>query len=87
MKKNTILDLYNRFADEIYDQALKNNKLSNEILFLENKLIESLSEEQKEVFDKINAKRSEQEELIYKEMFISAFSLATRLFVEGLKEN
>lgn len=86
MEKKTILELYENYADKIYDKALS-KKLSNEVSFLEDKLLENLSEEQKKLLDEINTKKSEKEEIIYREMFVSAFSLATRLFVEGLKEN
>lgn len=83
MERKVILDLYNRYADEIYSNALKDNKLSNEISCLEDKLSKSLSDEQKEMLEIINEKENEKEEIICQEMFISAFSLATKLFLEG----
>ena len=83
MERKTILDLYNRYADEIYSKALKDNKLLDEITSLEHKLAISLSQEQKEILETINKNKNEKEEIIYQEMFISAFSLATKLFLEG----
>lgn len=85
MERKTILDLYNRYADEIYSKALKDNKSLDEISSLEDKLAVSLSQEQKELLEIINKNKNknEKEEIIYQEMFISAFSLATKLFLEG----
>lgn len=86
MERKTILGLYNRYADEIYSKALKDNKSLDKISSLEDKLSKSLSDEQKEMLEIINKNKNEKEEIIYQEMFISAFSLATKLFLESSQE-
>lgn len=85
--KQTILDLYERYIDDIYKETFKSNQLTNEITALENKLDETLSEEQKLLLTKIRTKEKEQEEKICREVFSRAFSLSTKLFIESIQKD
>lgn len=83
--KETILKLYEMYIDKIYNNALKKSTISKELSDMGNQLNKSLTKEQQELFDEIIIGNHEQVELVNKEIFVSAFSLAIKLFVEGLK--
>lgn len=83
----TILKLYENFADEIYEMTIEKLDIYKEILDKENLIIPTLSDEQKETFDKLNQLESEKNELVNKNTFVYAYKLATRLIIESLSEN
>lgn len=85
--KETILQLYDNYIDEIYTANSEKLEVSKEISDLENEFDKTLSEEQKKLLDKIRSKESEKNELIYKQVFIFAYSLANRLMIESLTDN
>ena len=83
----TILKLYENFADEIYEMTIEKLDIYKEILDKENLIIPTLSDEQKETFDKLNQLESEKNELVNKNTFVYAYKLATRLIIESLSEH
>lgn len=84
--KKTILKLYDFFMDEIYQSVPTNQNELNEIVEIEDKLLEGLTEEQKQLVEKIREYESNRTEEVNKCVFVNAFSMATKLFVEGIKE-
>ena len=51
---------------------------------LKDKLNKTLTDQQKKLLNKINELESQRVENVYKEVFVFAYSLATKLIVEGL---
>lgn len=86
MEKETILNIYEKFADEIYENASNDFEMTEEVFRLQNKFYSSLSDEQKKMFEHLQDFEYEKNEAINKNTFIYAFSLATKLFIEGLAE-
>ena len=82
--KETILKLYDNFMDEIYTMTPENHIFLSEIATLEDKLNKTLTDQQKKILNKINELESQRVENVYKEVFVFAYSLATKLIVEGL---
>lgn len=82
--KETILKLYDNFMDDIYTMTPENKELSLLKVDLENKLNNSLTEEQKNLLNKIDELETKRVENVYKQVFVFAYSLATKLLVEGL---
>ena len=83
----TILKLYENFADEIYEMTVKKLDISKEISEQEDLIIPTLSDEQKEIFNKLNQLESEKNELVNQNTFVYAYKLATRLIIESLSEH
>lgn len=81
--KETILQLYENFIDEIYTMTHSNLEVTKKIDEQETLLRETLTEEQKEIIETLNNYEDERNEIVNKNTFIYAFSLATKLFVEG----
>ena len=82
--KETILKLYESFIDDIYTMTPENKEMSKEIAVLEEKLNRSVTEEQKKLLEQIDVLETKRVENVYKEVFVFAYSLATKLLVEGL---
>lgn len=85
--KKTILKLYDTFMDDIYTMTSKKYKLSKQLSDLEDSLNKTLTDEQRNLLDKINHLETEKNEETYKQVFVYAYSLATKLIVEGLDQN
>lgn len=83
--KEEIINLFESKVEEIYqitpEKQLINNKISKELEIF----IDSLDNDQKEIFNKIQEYETEKDDLVHKQIFVYAFSLATKLFTEGLK--
>ncbi len=82
------------FVDEVnlkeilYDNGLIClEDISKEISEQEDLIIPTLSDKQKEIFDKLNQLESEKNELVNKNTFVYAYKLATRLIIESLSEH
>ena len=82
--KETILKLYDNFIDDIYAMTPKNNVNLSKLVALEEELNKSLNDKQKELLNSINELEAQRDENVYKEIFVFAYSLATKLLVEGL---
>ena len=85
--KEELIKLYESKIDEIYGNTINNSSYTDKIKCLEDELIQILTDQQKEQLQKINEYKQQQNEEIYKNIFVSAFSLATKLFVEGINKN
>ena len=83
--ENCILNLYNKYIDDIYSMSKENLEISKKVVELENNLLPTLSKAQKELLDKINNLENDRTDLLTKETFKFAYSLATNLIVESLK--
>lgn len=83
MENKTILQLYETFIDEIYTMTVSKLEVTKKIDEQETLLRETLTEEQKEIINKLNNYENEKNEMVNKNTFVYAFSLATKLFVEG----
>ena len=82
--KETILKLYDNFMDDIYTMPPENKKMSEKIAVLEEKLNKTLTDEQKKLLEQIDEIETKRVENVYKEVFVFAYSLATKLIIEGL---
>lgn len=86
--KETICKLYDMYMDEIYENTVENIEQSEEIAELEELLNNILTEEQKKVLNELQEHQyefdKERNELINKNTFVFAFSLAIKLFTEAL---
>ena len=86
--KNSISDLYEKYIDDIYSSiTYENLKISKKVLEFENILLSTLNQEQKELLNKISNLENDRTDLITKETFKFAYSLATNLIVESLKNH
>ena len=81
--KETILQLYETFIDEIYTMTVSKLEVTKKIDEQETLLRETLTEKQKEIINKLNNYENEKNELVNQNTFVYAFSLATKLFLEG----
>ncbi len=85
--KETILQLYNNYIDEIYTMTVEKLDVSKEIVTLENELDKTMTEQQKEILKKLQQKEDEKNEIVYKQVFVFAYSLANKLMIESLTDN
>ena len=87
MKKEKILELYENYIDDIYSSTMNEDKLklSKEISDLTDKFYLTLTKEQEKILKELQEKEDKKQELVYINVFVFAFSLATNLFAEGLE--
>ena len=83
----TILKLYDKYTNDIYSMTQDNLEISKKIVELENLLLPTLSEEQKELLKKINTYKNDKTDILTKETFKFAYSLATNLIIESIKNS
>ena len=87
MKDNkTILKLYDTYINDIYDMTPENLEISKKVVEFENLLLPTLTKEQKELLNKISDFENDRTDVLTKETFKFAYSLATNLIVESLKD-
>ena len=84
-KKKEILELYNRYADKILVEDEEILEIKESLASKEEELLNTFSEDQKKIFNNFLELQNERNEMMNKNVFISGFSLATKLFSEGLK--
>lgn len=80
----TILKLYDKYIDDIYSMTKDNIEISKKVVELENVLLPTLTKEQKELLNQINNYKNDRTDLLTKETFKFAYSLATNLIVESI---
>ena len=87
MKKEKILELYENYIDDIYSSTMNEDKLklSKEISDLTDKFYLTLTKEQEKILKELQEKEDEKQELVYRNVFVFAFSLGIELFAEGLE--
>lgn len=82
--KEKIIELYYLYGEDLYNETETNNKFMKDILKREEELFDTLTEEQKKVFDEIDNLRLQNYEETDKRLFTFAFSLGVRLVLESL---
>lgn len=82
--KEKIIELYYLYGEDLYNDTETNNKFMKDILKREEELFDTLTEEQKKVFDEIDNLRLQNYEETDKRLFTFAFSLGVRLVLESL---
>lgn len=85
--KENILQLYENNIDAIYSKSVKKSEITKNIIKETEKLIITLNQEQRDIFDCILDLESEKNEVIYKNIFVEAFSLAISLIIEGINKS
>jgi len=83
--KKTLEELFECNMDKIYTETDEKLEINKQISELTDKLNKTLSEEQKQLLEEINQKEDEKRDIINKNTFIFAYSLATKSIIEGLK--
>lgn len=83
--KETIEELFEQYMDNIYTETDEKLEINREISELTDKLNKTLSDEQKQLLEQINLKEDEKHDIINKNTFVFAYSLANKLFAESLK--
>jgi len=81
---DTILTIYDRFIDEIYRMSDERINYSKQILELETELNKTLTQEQKDIIQKMHDLENKSNECVTKKSFIFAYKMATNLLLEGL---
>ena len=81
----TILKLYDKYIDDIYSITKDNIEISKKVVELENILLPTLTKEQKDLLNQISNLENDRTDVLTKETFKFAYSLATNLIVESLK--
>lgn len=80
----TILTIYDRFIDEIYGMSEERINYNKQILELETELNKTLTQEQKDMIQKMHDLENKSNECVTKKSFIFAYKMATKLLLEGL---
>ena len=83
--KETIEEIFEQNMDKIYTDTVEKLEINKEISDLTDELNKTLTDEQKKLLDEINQKEDEKRDIINKNTFIFAYSLATKSIIEGLK--
>ena len=83
--KETIVELFEQNMDKIYTDTDEKLKINKEIADLTEELNKTLTEEQKQLLDEINQKEDEKREIINRNTFVFAYSLATKSIIESFK--
>lgn len=87
-KKKQIQELYWKYREEMYHKTDELSKISKDISTNYTKLCITLTKDEKKLLDNIQEHENIKSGIIELQVFEFAFSLATKLFVEGLdKEN
>lgn len=84
MKKEQIESLYWKYREEMYHKTDELSKLSKNISTKYNKLCETITKDEKKLLDKMQEEENIKSGIIELQVFEFAFSLATKLFIEGL---
>ena len=83
----TILKLYDKYIDDIYSITKDNIEISKKVVELENILLPTLTKEQKDLLNQISNLENDRTDILTKNTFKFAYSLATNLIVESLKNH
>lgn len=84
MKKEQIESLYWKYREEMYHKTEELSDLSKKISTEYNKLCITLTKDEKKLLDEMQEEENIKNGIIELQVFEFAFSLATKLFVEGL---
>lgn len=81
--KETILELFELYSDELYERIDEDKEIVKEILMIEEPFYESLNDIQKKQFEEIMELNALDGDEIDRKIFIFAFCLAVRLILES----
>ena len=84
-EKKEIENLYLKYSNEILKDDEEIASISKTLALKQDELLKTLTKEQVDLFNEILELQSERGEEVNKNTFIFSFSLATKLFTEGLK--
>lgn len=84
MNKEQIESLYWKFREEMYHKTDEITNISKNISTKYNKLCITLTKDEKNLLDEMQEEENIKSGIIELQVFEFAFSLATKLFVEGL---
>ena len=82
--KKTIEELFDMYADELYVLTDEDKKYTTEIIELEEKFYETLTEEKQEQFNNLSELKSENNSREDKKIFTIGYSLAVKLILESI---
>lgn len=83
--KETIIEIFEQNMDKVYTETVEKLEIEKEIASLEEELYKTLSAEQLELINEINQKENMKHDIINRNVFVFAYSLATKSIIEGLK--
>lgn len=83
--KETIIEIFEQNMDNIYTTTVEKLEIEKEIASLEEELYKTLSADQLELINEINQKENMKHDIINRNTFVFAYSLATKSIIEGLK--
>lgn len=85
--KEKILKLYEDNIDEIYSKAVERLELPKKIVRETERFTVSLDKKQQHIFNNILSLECEKNEVIYKNIFVEAFNLATNIILESINKS
>jgi len=83
--KETIEEIFEQNMDKIYTDTVEKLEINKEISDLTDELNKTLTDEQKKLLDEINQKEDEKRDIINKNVFVFAYSLAVKSIIQSLK--
>ncbi len=83
--KETIEEIFEQNMDKIYTDTVEKLEINKEISDLTDELNKTLTDEQKKLLDEINQKEDEKRDIINKNTFVFAYSLAVKSIIQSLK--
>lgn len=83
--KETIVEIFEQNMDNIYTETVEKLEIEKEIASLEEELYKTLSKEQLELLNEINQRENMKHDIVNRNVFVFAYSLATKSIIEGLK--
>lgn len=83
--KETIVELYYKYGEELYERAEADNKFMKEIIKKEEEFFKKLTEEERKAFEEIDELRTQAYSERDKRIFVFAFNLGVRLIMESIK--
>lgn len=84
-EKKEIENLYLKYSNEILKDDEETSSISKRLALKQDELLKTLNKEQLDLFNEVLELEAERGERVSKNNFIFSFSLATKLFTEGLK--
>lgn len=82
--KESIKELFEMQQDKLYENTEKNKEIAKQIIKAEDEFYESLTEEEKLKFEKLNDLKLRDREETDCNIFVYAFILASRLIIESI---
>ena len=83
--KETIEEIFEQNMDKIYTDTVEKLEINKEISDLTDELNKTLTDEQKKLLEEINQKEDEKRDIINKNTFVFAYSLAVKSIIQSLK--